>query len=397
MVVGEDSTATASTSVSLSWSAPSGDADSVTGYEILRAVGDGEVATLKADTGSTSTFYNDAIATQSGTSYTYKVKAIRGGERSQASGQAQVQLPHNAVDLARRASPPRPLTAAGVDLSWSAPAEDAGSVTGYEILRAVGEGDMATLAADTASTTTTYTDATATGEGETYAYRVKAVRGQARSQGSNRVALVPVEPPATPENLKPTNLTFEIREDGVALAWDAPAAAADSVTGYRVVRRRPDQGEKEWLVWKWDTGSTETGYRDGYARTHGGLLHVPGARPARGRLQQDVEPRRRERPEAAPQTAEWAPSNLRALVSGSITIDEHGNIQTGDDTVQLDLGRSGRGCRVGPGLRGAAGHLRRRLRRPGSRHRLHGDGPRRRRVRGGESYTYRVRPGDRRG
>ena len=104
---------------------------------------------------------------------------------------------------------------------------------------------MATLAADTASTTTAYTDAIATGEGETYAYRVKAIRGQARSQGSNRVALVPVEPPATPENLAPSNLTFEIQEKGVALAWDAPPADADSVTGYRVVRRRPNQGENE--------------------------------------------------------------------------------------------------------------------------------------------------------
>ena len=217
---------------------------------------------------STATSYTDATATEAGETYAYKVKAIRGEDRSQASGQARVQLPHDAVDLA-----PSDLTAeavdGGVSLSWSAPAEDAGSVTGYEVLRAVGEGEMATLAADTASTATTYTDATATGEGETYAYRVKAIRGQARSQGSNRAALVPVEPPATPENLKPTNLTFEIREDGVTLAWDAPAADADSVTGYRVVRRRPNQGENEWLVWKWDTGSTETTYRDGYARTHG--------------------------------------------------------------------------------------------------------------------------------
>ena len=132
-----------------------------------------------------------------------------------------MQLPHDAVDLA-----PSDLTAeaadGGVDLSWSAPAEDADTITGYEVLRAVGEGDMATLVADTASTATTYTDATATGAGETYAYRVEGIRGQARSRDSNRVALVPVEPPATPENLKPTDLTFEIREDGVTLAWDAP-------------------------------------------------------------------------------------------------------------------------------------------------------------------------------
>ena len=78
----------------------------------------------------------------------------------------------------------------GVALSWSAPAEDAGSVTGYEILRAVGEGGMANLSADTASTDTTHTDATATVAGETYAYRVKAIRGENQSQSSNRAAVV---------------------------------------------------------------------------------------------------------------------------------------------------------------------------------------------------------------
>ena len=185
-VVGEEED---STQVGLTWSAPAEDADSVTGYEILRAVGDGESATLKADTGSTFTFYTDATATQSGTSYAYRVKAIRGDDRSQASGQAQVQLPHDAVDLA-----PSDLAAeavdGGVDLSWSAPAEDAGTVTGYEIMRAVGEGAMATLAADTASTATTYTDATATVEGETYAYQVKAIRDGVRSQASAQASVV---------------------------------------------------------------------------------------------------------------------------------------------------------------------------------------------------------------
>ena len=330
-VVGEEPTPV----VGLTWTSPAEDADSITGYEVLRAVGEGELATLVADTGSTTTTYTDATATQTGETYAYQVKAVRGSDRSQASGQARVQVPHASVDLA-----PSDLTAeaadgGGVDLSWTAPAEDTDSVTGYEVLRAVGEGDMATLVADTASTTTTYTDATATGAGETYAYRVKAIRGEARSQGSNRVALVPVEPPATPENLKPTNLTFEIREDGVTLAWDAPAADAGSVTGYRVVRRRPDQGEKEWLVWKWDTGSTETSYRDGYARTHG-EFYMYRVRALRGddysKMSNRVDVRW---PEATPETTEWAPSNLRVLVSGSVTIDEQGNLQTGDDTVQL--------------------------------------------------------------
>ncbi len=310
--------------VHLSWTAPAEDADSVTGYEVLRAVGQGELATLVDDTGSTATSYNDATATQPGTSYAYRVKAIRGEDRSQASGQARVQLPHDVVDLAPSDLTAEAVDGGGVDLSWSAPAEDAGSVTGYEVLRAVGDGEMATLVADTASTDTTYTDATATGEGETYAYRVKAIRGQTRSHGSNRVALIPVEPPATPENLAPSNLTFEIRMDMVVLTWDAPATDADSVTGYKVLRRRPNQGENKLLFLKWDTGTTETTYKDGHARTHG-EYYVYRVRALRGTEQSKmsnwVDVRR---PQATPQTAEWAPSNLQAQMYFEVVLGEEG-------------------------------------------------------------------------
>ena len=178
--------------VALSWAAPAEDADGVTGYEVLRAVGEEELTTLVVDTESAATAYTDATATTAGETYAYQVKAIRGEDRSQASGQARVQLPHDPVDLA-----PSGLTAilaedGGVSLSWTAPAGDADSVTGYEVLRAVGEGELTTLVADTASTATAYTDATATatGAGETYAYLVKAIRDQVRSQSSNKVAVV---------------------------------------------------------------------------------------------------------------------------------------------------------------------------------------------------------------
>ena len=75
-----------------------------------------------------------------------------------------------------------------VTLSWTAPAEDAGSVDGYEILRRrpyEGESARATLVADTESTATTYTDATANEAGVRYVYRVKALRGDDVSLWSN--------------------------------------------------------------------------------------------------------------------------------------------------------------------------------------------------------------------
>ena len=286
--------------VALTWTAPAEDADSVTGYEVLRAVGGGDLATLVADTASTATnTYTDATATEAGETYAYQVKAIRGEERSQASGQAQVQVPHDPVDLR-----PTGLTVNLVDnkvtLSWTAPAEDAASVDGYEILRrrpSEGEGALMTLVADTESTATTHTDATANEAGVVYVYRVKALRASEVSLWSNfaRIELpadyapdpTPTpEPESTPVDLAPTGLTAALAEGGgVTLTWTAPAEDSGSVTGYEILRA---VGEGELATLAADTGSTGTNtYTDATAAEAGetyayaGEGH-PGRRPQPG-------------------------------------------------------------------------------------------------------------------
>ena len=117
----------------------------------------------------------------------------------------------------------------GVFLSWQAPVEDAGTVTGYEVLRAQGEGELTILAADTGNAATTHTDAMAGGASERYAYRVRAIRGGERSADSNeaRVQL----PPAAPRRL-----LGAAASDLVLLSWADPGD--DSVTGYRILRRQ---------------------------------------------------------------------------------------------------------------------------------------------------------------
>ena len=90
----------------------------------------------------------------------------------------------------------------GVRLLWDPPQSEAESITGYEILRRLplrGGTEFQTLVPDTASTDTTYTDTTASTPGERYAYRVKALRGDAKSQASGEasVDLPPEDPDAT--------------------------------------------------------------------------------------------------------------------------------------------------------------------------------------------------------
>ena len=165
--------------VTLTWDAPASDAASVTGYEILRRrPNDGEAAltTLVADTGNAETGYTDDSANEPGVRYTYRVRALRDGEQSKVSNYDRIDLPDDYAQDSSGSDEPTPTAEAlapsgltaeaakggGVALSWAAPAEDAGSVTGYEVLRARGNAELTTLAADTGSTDTAYADETAT-------------------------------------------------------------------------------------------------------------------------------------------------------------------------------------------------------------------------------------------
>ena len=392
--------------VSLSWDPPAEETGSVSGYVILRAVGEAELAVLVADTSSTTTSYTDTTATEKGTTYSYQVKALRGQEQSQASNRAQVQVPHDPADLAptnliaalvdggsvsltwdapaedvgsvtqyrvlrtgyaptrsvRTASTatnytdsatdsgerytyvvfalrdgelsqgsnqvevdipagpkaPANLTAGlaeggGVSLGWDAPAEEAGTVTGYAILRAVGDGELTTLVADTSGTATSYTDATATEIGTTYTYRVRAWRGEEQSAGSNLAEMLI---PHDPADLAPSNLAAQLVDGGVSLAWDAPAEEADSVSGYAILRA---QGEAELTVLVEDTGNETTAYTDTTA-TETGTTYVYQVKALRDEEQSEASNRAQVQIPHDP--ADLAPANLSAeLAHGSISLD----------------------------------------------------------------------------
>ena len=80
---------------------------------------------------------------------------------------------------------------------------------------------------------------------------------------------------------KPLNLTGQVVAGGIQLNWEAPAARAAEVDGYRVYRRRPDQGETLLLVLVANTGSTATSYLDATA-TEPGVSYIYRVRAWRG-------------------------------------------------------------------------------------------------------------------
>ncbi len=191
-------------SVSLTWTASTD--QTVTHYAVLlrdRDEDDAGVFEVIDSNAGSATSYTDRSVSPGG-SYVYRVKAVSPTGVSQWSSYARADIPADPEDLAPSGLSAKEVfdggDSAGVELAWDAPAVDAESVTGYEILRAVGDGDLATLAADTGSADTTYTDDTATEAGERYAYRVKALRGEETSQPSDRAeASIPKVTTVDPE------------------------------------------------------------------------------------------------------------------------------------------------------------------------------------------------------
>ncbi len=187
-------------------------------------------------TGDTATIYKDTSATKPGARYAYVVKALRGEDQSQASNQAQVEIPNPLADLA-----PSNLAAQivddGVSLTWDAPAQSAGSVTAYEIERTAvipGQDNPPAHLTRTADDATSYADASANEAGARYTYRVLAVRGTEQSQWSGTVSVeLPEDPPVSSPQLAFATLASLTISDGTENVPLSPTFAA-TTTSYRV-------------------------------------------------------------------------------------------------------------------------------------------------------------------
>ena len=178
--------------VRLSWYAPQLDTDSITGYGVFR---DSQPIVYSLGSG---TLYRDQDATEAGSEYTYCVQAVRDGTNaSECSNHASITAPGETSDSTTPETTPDEgnrhpanLTVSLVDgvvaLTWEAPALEAGSITGYEVLRRRPKNGEHTLVPyGQATGGTTFIDHNAIEAGVKYTYRVKALRGDEKSRWSN--------------------------------------------------------------------------------------------------------------------------------------------------------------------------------------------------------------------
>ena len=238
--------------LSLSWSAPTTNASTVTGYQVLRRVGtDAEGAFNElGTTGARETTYVDA-GFEAGQTYAYRVKARRGDRLSASSNTATVDVPPSPLAPANLSSSSGHQHAT---LTWSDPSD--ASITGYQYRYRTGEAwepDWTDVASSDAATTSHRLTGLTNGTSYTIQVRAKNAGGSGAAAGIG----------AKPVGFPPENLSVAVVDGSVTVSWDAPAADAEFVTGYEVLRRQPRIDGRGVFHAIATTGAVERTYADG--------------------------------------------------------------------------------------------------------------------------------------
>ena len=268
---GLTATASGTTAIDLSWSAPASTGGSaITGYKIESSSDGGSSwSDLVANTSNTTTTYAHTGLT-AGTTRHYRVSAIN------ANGTGTASNVDSATTGTTVPGAPTGLTATAsgttaIDLSWSAPASTGGSaITGYKIESSSdGGSSWSDLVANTSNTTTTYAHTGLTA-GTTRHYRVSAINANGAGTASN----VDSATTGTTVPGAPTGLTATASgTTAINLSWSAPASTGGSaITGYKI--EVSPNGTSGWTDQVANTNSTATTY------AHTGLPPAPPATTA---------------------------------------------------------------------------------------------------------------------
>ena len=254
---GLTATASGTTQIDLSWSAPASTGGSaITGYKIeVSPNGTSGWTDQVANTNSTATTYAHTGLAAGDTRH-YRVSAINTNGAGVPSNVA------NATTGTTAPGAPTGLTATAsgatqIDLSWSAPGSTGGSaITGYKIeVSANGTSGWTDQVADTNSTATTYAH-TGLAAGDTRHYRVSAINTNGAGTASNvDSATTGATAPGAPTGLTATaSGTTQID-----LSWSAPASTGGSaITGYKI--EVSPNGTSGWTDQVANTNSTATTY-----------------------------------------------------------------------------------------------------------------------------------------
>ena len=259
----------------LSWTAPSFQNPSITGYDIYR---NGSLITPVVN--GTGTSFVDTGLTP-GTLYSYRVQARNAfadssGLRSPDSNTVSSVMAPGVPSIPRTfTATPDGLEAGKINLSWVAPASTNGVITGYDIYRKLSTDANYSSTPTTVINGSTTLSQSYTGlvEGFTYNFKIVARNAFADSSGlrsaeASATALAPGLPTA-PSNLSVTGDTSVAGR--VVLNWTAPSNTKGSITGYNIYIKLASDSSYPSTPSVTTTGTATTATIDGQS----GLPGVP--------------------------------------------------------------------------------------------------------------------------
>jgi len=204
-------------SASVSWSAPANNGATISGYTVTADNGTDTPTTCDVD-GTTLTCSLTALT--NGSTYAISVTATNSAGTSAASTPVSV-TPAGVPDAPESVSV---LASNGtLSVSWSAPANNGATISGY-----TATADNGSDTPTTCSVTTTNCDLTGLTNGTSYIVTVTATN----SAGTSVNARADGIPATTPS--APTDITVVPSDGTLTVSWTAPSDGGSTITGYTV-------------------------------------------------------------------------------------------------------------------------------------------------------------------
>ncbi len=243
------------TEMILSWKEPTtNNGPDVTGYEIEFKTSSGDY-TLLTTTGLVTTYTHTDLTT--GTLYTYRVYAKNSEGLSSPSNTISAQTGHTVVPTNLQADDISPTS---ILLTWSAPSQTFGTITGYTIFKEFSSGVLDTIT-DTSNTQTSYT-VTGLETSKEYTFVIKARyntgTSSAVSDSASATPTLDSEPPSQYSVSSPPQIltATAISPIQIDLSWNYPQDdGGTSITGYRIDVK---VGTDKYITLKQDAGSSRT-------------------------------------------------------------------------------------------------------------------------------------------
>ncbi len=245
------------TSIILSWKEPTpNNGPDVIGYEIEYKTSSGDY-TLLTTTGLMTTYTHTGLS--EGALYTYRIFAKNSEGLSSSSNTISTQPGHTTVPTNLQADDISPTS---ILLTWAAPSQTFGSITGYTIMEEIAPSTYVTVT-DTSTPQTSYTVTGLTTDKE-YSYVIKARYNTGTSSAiSDSVSATPTldsKPPSQYSvSTKPQSLTATaVSPIQINLGWNYPSDDGGTpITGYRIDVK---VGNAPYITLEQDTDSSTRTY-----------------------------------------------------------------------------------------------------------------------------------------